>query len=74
MLKNMVVEPKMTQSIESDEEPVDLFRSIGQGVQKHSLSSRTLVQLVKIEPQLVEGQSRGDRGPTITYHALNAND
>ena len=56
----MVVEPKMAQSVESDEEPIDLFSSIGQGVQKHSLSSKTLVQLVKIEPQLVEGQSRGN--------------
>ena len=59
MLKNMVVEPKMTQSIESDEEPVNLFSSTGRMVQKPSFSSRTLVQLVKVEPQPVEVQSRG---------------
>ena len=58
-LKMMVVEPKTTQLVEPDEEPVNLFSSIGRMVQKPSLSSRTLVQLVKVEPQPVEVQSRG---------------
>ena len=49
-LKKMIVEPKTTQQIESDEEPVNLFSSIDRGVQKPSLSSRTLVQLVEVEP------------------------
>ena len=49
-LKMMVVEPKMTQLVEPDEEPVDLFTSTDQQVQKPSLSSRMLVQPVKVEP------------------------
>ena len=50
----MVVEPKMTQLVEPDEEPVDLFISTDQQVQKPSLSSRMLVQPIKVEPQSVE--------------------
>ena len=50
----MVVNPKMIQSIESDEQPVDQFSSTDQRVQKSSLFSRTLVQSVKVEPQLIE--------------------
>ena len=84
-LKKMVVELKTTQpvepdeeSVELDEEPIDLFNSIGQGVQKPSLFSRMLVQPVKVQPQLVEFQSRrqskGSQGPTTTCHTLNAND
>ena len=53
----------MAQPIELDEEPIDLlaqpvnlFSSIDQGVQKPYFSSRTLVQPVKIEPQLIEEQ------------------
>ena len=69
-LKKLVVEPKMTQSVEPDEEPVDsqlnrsrsrstpnstsrgLGRPPAQRVEsvKNSLSSRTIVQLVKVEP------------------------
>ena len=59
----MVVNPKMAQPIELDEEPIDLlaqpvnlFSSIDQGVQKPYFSSRTLVQPVKIEPQPIEEQ------------------
>ena len=44
-LKMMVVELKTAQPVESDEELIDLFNSIGQRVQKFSLSSRMLVQL-----------------------------
>ena len=53
-LQIMVVEPKTTQVVEPHEEPVDQFSSISQGVQKLSLSSRMIVQLVKVEPQPVE--------------------
>ena len=42
-LKQMVVELKVTQLVEPDEESVDLFSSIGRKVHKPSLSSRTLV-------------------------------
>ena len=66
----MVVNPKMAQPIELDEEPIDLlaqpvnlFSSIDQGVQKPYFSSRTLVQPVKIEPQPIEIRSRSDWGP-----------
>ena len=55
-LKKMVVEPKMTQSVESNEEPIDWFGSTGRRVQKPSLSSKILVQPIKVEPQLVEVQ------------------
>ena len=61
----MVVKPKTTQSVEPDEEPVDLFNLTGLIVQKLSLSSRTIVQPVKVEPQLVDphlNQSRSSQG------------
>ena len=45
-LKKIVVELKTTQSVKLDEESVDLFKSTGRMVQKSSISSRTLVQLV----------------------------
>ena len=48
-LKKMVVKPKTTQSIEPNEEPVDLFSSTSRGVKKSSLSFKTLIQLVKVE-------------------------
>ena len=51
-----------------------LFSLISQRVQKPYLSSRMLVQLVKVEPQQVEVRLRGGRDPTVTCHALNAND
>ena len=63
----MVVEPKMAQPVESNDEPVDLFNLTGQGMQKPSLSSRMLVQSI-------ENWSRGGWGPTITCQILNAND
>ena len=65
-LTRIVVEPNTTQSVEPDEELVDLFSSSGRGVQKPSLSSRMFVQSIEV-------QSRGNQGPTVTYHALNAN-
>ena len=46
----IIVELKMTQPFEPDEEPVDLFSSIGQMMQKPSFYSRTIVQSVKVEP------------------------
>ena len=58
-LKMMVVKPKMTQPVEPDEEPVDLFNSTGRRVQKSSLSSRTLVQPIQIEPQSIDVRSKG---------------
>ena len=80
-LKMMVVEPKMVQSVESNEEPVDLFSSTDQRVQTPFLSSRTVVQPVKIEPQPVEVEpqsvkvwSRGGQGPMVTCQTLHAND
>ena len=66
-LKIMVVEPKTTQLVESDKEPVNLFSSTGQGVQKPFFSSKTLVQLIEV-------WSRGGQDPTVTCQALNAND
>ena len=53
-LKMMIVELKMAQPIESDKEPIDMLSSIGRMVQKSYLSSRTLVQTVKVKLQLVE--------------------
>ena len=50
----MVVEPKIVQLVELDEEPINLSNSTYQMVQKPYLSSRTLVQSVKVEPQLIE--------------------
>ena len=61
-LKMIVVEPKMTQPVESDKELIGLFISTSRNVQKPSLSSRTLVQLVKVEPQPVEVQSKFGQG------------
>ena len=64
-LKMMVVEPKMAQSVESNEELVDLFSSTDRRVQTPSLSSRMVVQPVKIEPQrsrLSLNQSRSSQG------------
>ena len=65
-LKKIVVELKTTQSVKLDEESVDLFKSTGRMVQKSSISSRTLVQLV-------DDQLKGGWSPTVTNHALNAN-
>ena len=80
-LKMMVVEPKMAQSVESNEELVDLFSSTDRMVQTPSLSSRMVVQPVKIEPQPVEVEpqsvkvwSRGGQGPMVTCQTLHAND
>ena len=61
-LKKLVVEPKMTQPVESDKELIGLFISTSRNVQKPSLSSRILVQLVKVEPQPVEVQSKFGQG------------
>ena len=65
-LKMMVVESKIAQLVESNEEPVYLFSSIDQKMQKLSLSSRTLIQPI-------EFQSRGGQGPMVTYQELNVN-
>ena len=50
-LKKLVVEP--------DEEPIDPQLNWSR-VQKNSLSSRTVVQPVKVEPQQVEVRSRSN--------------
>ena len=55
-LKKMVVEPKRTQLVESNEEPIDWFGSTGRRVQKPSLFSKILIQPIKVEPQSVEIQ------------------
>ena len=65
-LKRMVVEPKTTQLVEPDEEPIDLFSLTGRKVQKPSFSFRTLVQQVEV-------RSRGNRGPMVICQTLNAN-
>ena len=51
----MVVKPKTAQSVEPNKEPVDLFNSTGQMVQKLSLSSRTLVQSVEVQLRSNQG-------------------
>ena len=71
-LKILVVEQKTAQLVELDEEPVDRqlnrsrFRSTpsstSRGCKKLFLSFRTIVQLVKVEPQPVEVQSRSGQG------------
>ena len=66
----MVVKPKTTQSIESDEQLVDQFNSIGRMVQKPYLFSRTLVQPIKVKPQLVEVQSRSNQGAVEVQRSL----
>ena len=53
-LKMMVVEQKTAQPVEPYKEPIDLLSSIGRRVQKPFLYFTTLVQPVKVEPQLVE--------------------
>ena len=50
----MVVEPKTVQPIEPDKKLVDLFSSTSREEQIPFLSSRTLVQSVKVESQPVE--------------------
>ena len=62
----MVVESKTAQPVESNEEPVYLFSSTDQKVQKLSLSSRMLIQPI-------EFWSRGGQGPMVTYQELNVN-
>ena len=67
-LKKLVVEPKTAQPVELNEESVDRQlnqsrskstpSSTGRGCKKLSLSSKTIVQSVKVEPQLVEVWSR----------------
>ena len=71
-LKIIVVEQKMTQSVESNEKLVDLFSLLGWKVQKPYLSSRMLIRSIKVELHPVEYQSRGSQGPMVTYHTLNA--
>ena len=71
-LKMMVLEPKSAQLVESYKELVDLFNSTSRMVQKPSLSSKTFVQLVKVEPQPVEVRLRGSQGQRWCQ-ALNVN-
>ena len=52
-LRKLVVEPKTAQPIEPDKESVDPQLNWLRGVKKHSLSSRMIIQPVKVEPQLV---------------------
>ena len=72
-LKKLVVEPKMTQPIESDEEPVDPHLNRSRGAKKilsHFQNSCSIDQgstsTGQPPPQSVEVQSRGGRGPTVT--------
>ncbi|KAL6346259.1 hypothetical protein AAG906_033055 [Vitis piasezkii] len=53
-LKRLVVKPKMAQSVEPNEEPIDPQLNRSRGAKKHSLSSRMVVQPIKVEPQLVD--------------------
>ena len=52
-LKKLVIEPKMAQPIEPDEEPINPQLNWSRGTKKPYLSSKTVVQLVKVEPQPV---------------------
>ena len=69
----MIVEPKMAQPVELDEESIYLFNSTDWKVQKPSLYSRMLIRLIKVELYPVKYWSRDGQGLMITYHALNAN-
>ena len=62
----MDFKPKTAQPIEPDEELVDPPTQPIEGCKKPSLSSRTVVQSVKV-------WTVTDRGPTVTCQALNAN-
>ena len=53
-LKKLVVESKMTQLVELDEEPIDPQLNWSRDAKKPFLSSRTVVQPVKVEPQPVD--------------------
>ena len=72
-LKKLVVEPKTAQPVEPDEESVNPQLNRSRGAKNSSLSSRMIVQPVKVEPQLVEVRLRFGRDPTVTCQALNAN-
>ena len=64
-LKKLVVEQKMAQPVEPDEEPVDPSTQPVEGCKKSSLSSRTVVQPVKVEPQSIDphlNRLRSDQG------------
>ena len=63
----MVVEPKLVQLVELNEELVNLLSSTGWMVQKPYFFSGMLVQPVKVQPQSFEIQSKGNRGPMVTY-------
>ena len=61
-LKKMVVEPKATQMVELNKEPIDLFNSTRQMMQKSSLYSKMLVWSIEVVPHPVEYQSRDGQG------------
>ena len=63
--KLIVVEPKMAQPVELNEESIDLFSSIGREGAKPSLSSKILVQPIEVGPQSVKGRSRSNNHPPI---------
>ena len=65
-LKKLVVEQKMAQPVEPDEEPVDPSTQPVEECKKSSLSSRMVVQLVKV--WTLTGWD-----PTVTCQPLNAN-
>ena len=65
-LKKLLVEPKMAQPIELDEESVDPSTQPVEGCKKHSLSFRMVVQSVNVWTVTCQG-------PTVTCQALNAN-
>ena len=73
-LKKLVVEPKTTQPVEPDEEPVDHQLNRSRGAKKPFLSSRMVVQSDEelVDPHL--NRLRSSRDPTVTFQALNAND
>ena len=79
-LNKMIVEPKIAwpvnesaQLVELAKESIDLFAQLVEGCKKKILSSRMFVRPVEVKPHMIEYQSRGDQGLTITYYALNAN-
>ena len=60
----MIVESKMAQPVEPDEEPVNRFSSIGRKMKKHSFYSRMLVQPVEVRSRFDQGVVEVQRSPT----------
>ena len=60
-LKKLVVKSKTTQPIKPEEEPVKSSSTGARGEKKNYLSSRTVVQSIKVEPQSVNSHLNRSR-------------